>query len=66
MAGIFLTIKNIFHGVVAAFMLIPIMLTMGNSDDPNTPVETFPDYPVTYPEIEKKASGNLYEAEKAE
>lgn len=43
MAGIFLTIKNIFHGVVAAFMLIPIMLTMGNSGDPNTPVETFPD-----------------------
>ncbi len=30
------------------------------------PVETFPDYPVTYPEIEKTQSGNLYEAEKAE
>ncbi len=30
------------------------------------PVETFPDYPVTYPEIEKTQSGSLYEAEKAE
>ena len=29
------------------------------------PVETYPDYPVTYPEIEKKQAGNLYEAEKA-
>ena len=43
MAGIFLTLKNIFHGVVAVFMLIPILLTMGNSGDPNTPVEIFPD-----------------------
>ena len=30
------------------------------------PVETFPDYPVTFPEIEKTQSGNLYEAENAE
>ncbi len=43
MTAIFLAIKNIFHGFVAAFMLIPIMLTMGDAGDPNTPVETFPD-----------------------
>ena len=30
------------------------------------PAETFPDYPVTFPEIEKKESGNLYEAESGE
>ena len=30
------------------------------------PVETFPDYPVTYPAIEKTQSGTLYEAESAE
>ncbi len=29
------------------------------------PDETFPDYPVTYPEIEKQATGNIYEAELA-
>lgn len=27
------------------------------------PAETFPDYPVTYPVIEKKKTGNVYEAE---
>lgn len=43
MASILLMIKNIFHGFVAAAMLIPIMLTMGNAGDPNTPVETFPE-----------------------
>ena len=43
MASIILTIKNIFHGVVAALMLIPIMLTMGDAGDPNTPVETYPE-----------------------
>ena len=39
----FLVIKNIFHGFVAAAMLIPILITMGNAGDPNTPVETYPD-----------------------
>lgn len=29
------------------------------------PVETYPDYPITYPEIEKKRTGNVYEAEDA-
>lgn len=43
MASIILTIKNIFHGVVAALVLIPIMLTMGDAGDPNTPVETYPE-----------------------
>ena len=49
---------------------VPIVeeTTAKKNAEPTTavPVETFPDYPVTYPEIEKKASGNLYEAEKAE
>lgn len=43
MAGLLLTLKNIFHGVVAVFMLIPIMLTMGDAGDPNHPVESYPD-----------------------
>lgn len=29
------------------------------------PAETYPEYPVSYPEIETKNTGNLYEAEKA-
>ena len=29
------------------------------------PAETFPDYPISYPEIEKKRTGNVYEAEDA-
>ncbi|MBQ9139414.1 MAG: hypothetical protein IJX61_02250 [Ruminococcus sp.] len=29
------------------------------------PAETYPDYPISYPEIEKKRTGNLYEAEDA-
>lgn len=29
------------------------------------PVETYPDYPISYPEIEKKDTGDRYEAEKA-
>ena len=36
-------IKNIFHGFVAAAMLISILITMGNAGDPDTPVETYPD-----------------------
>ena len=43
MASLFLTIKNIFHGVVAAFMLIPILLTMGDAGNPDTPVEIYPE-----------------------
>ncbi|MEE1137152.1 MAG: glycerophosphodiester phosphodiesterase family protein [Acutalibacteraceae bacterium] len=42
MAGIFLTIKNIFNSFVAAAMLIPILLTMGDAGDPETPV-VYPD-----------------------
>lgn len=33
--------------------------------DTTVPVETFPDYPVSFPEIEKTDSGSLYEAESA-
>lgn len=43
MGALFLTIKNILHGIVAAAMLIPIMLTMGDAGDPNTPIETYPE-----------------------
>ncbi len=43
MSSLFLMFKNVFHGVVAAVMLIPIMLTMGDAGDPNTPVETYPE-----------------------
>lgn len=43
MASLFLTLKNVFHGVMAVFMLIPILITMGDAGDPNTPVETYPD-----------------------
>ena len=43
MASIILTIKNVFHGVVAAIMLIPILITMGDAGDPNTPVESYPE-----------------------
>lgn len=39
MSAIFLTVKNIFHGVVAAVMLIPIIATMGNEGSPDTQVE---------------------------
>ncbi len=43
MSSFFLTIKNIFHGFIAAAMLIPILLTMGNAGSPDTPVESYPD-----------------------
>ncbi len=43
MSSIILAVKNIFHGIVAVFMLIPILFTMGESGDPNTPVETYPE-----------------------
>lgn len=43
MNAIILTLKNIFHGIVAVFMLVPILLTMGEAGDPNTPVEAYPE-----------------------
>lgn len=43
MASLFLAIKNVFHGIVAAFMLIPILLTMGDAGNPDTPVINYPD-----------------------
>ena len=43
MTSLFLTVKNIINGVIAVFMLIPILLTMGDAGDPNTSVEPYPD-----------------------
>ncbi len=43
MSALILTLKNIFHGAVAVVMLIPVLLTMGEAGDPNTPVEKYPD-----------------------
>ena len=43
MASFLLTLKNIFNGFIAAAMLVPILLTMGNEGNPDTPVETYPD-----------------------
>ncbi|MBR6967946.1 MAG: glycoside hydrolase [Ruminococcus sp.] len=49
---------------------VPIIeeTTAKKTTEPTTtePPPTFPDYPVTYPAIEKKDAGNLYEAEKAQ
>ena len=49
---------------------VPIIVEKAteSTSEPTTtiPVETFPDYPVTYPEIEKQTAGNLYEAESGE
>ncbi len=42
-ASLLLYIKNIFHGIVAVFMLVPILLTMGNEGNPDIPVETYPE-----------------------
>lgn len=42
MSAIFLMIKNVFHAAVAVVMLVPIMLTMGDAGNPETPVETYP------------------------
>lgn len=36
-----------------------------NTTAVQTPPETYPDYPISYPEIEKKTTGDLYEAEYA-
>jgi len=43
MAAIFVTVKNIFHAVVSVFMLIPILLTMGDAGNPDTPVNSYPE-----------------------
>lgn len=43
MTAVFVTIKNIFHGMVSVFMLIPILLTMGDAGNPDTPVITYPE-----------------------
>lgn len=43
MTALSLAIKNILHGLVAAVMLIPIMLTMGDAGSPDTEVEFYPD-----------------------
>ena len=43
MTAIFLTLKNIFNGFVAAAMLIPIIATMGEGGDPDAVAETYPD-----------------------
>ncbi len=42
MSSILLTVKNIFHGLVAVIMLIPIIATMGEAGSPETEVE-YPD-----------------------
>lgn len=55
------------HSMTASVPIIEKPAAKNTTEAPTTlPVETFPDYPVTYPEIEKTQSGNLYEAEKAE
>ena len=43
MAALFVSIKNIFHAAVAVVMLIPILATMGNAGNPDTPVEFYPE-----------------------
>ena len=63
MTSLFLTVKNLVHGIVAVFMLIPILITMGDAGDPNTPVETYPDSDNAYiseyldPDISAHRSG---------
>ncbi|WP_455530247.1 glycosyl hydrolase [Ruminococcus sp.] len=53
-------------------MTAAVPIIVESVSDPTTeptttlPVETYPDYPVTYPEIEKQTAGNLYEAENGE
>ena len=43
MTSLLLFFKNFYHGIVAVFMLIPILLTMGNEGNPDIPVETYPE-----------------------
>lgn len=63
MTSVVLMLKNIFHGIVAVFMLIPVLLTMGEAGDPNIPVEAYPEsdnpYIVEYldPDISAHRSG---------
>lgn len=40
--------------------------TETESTEPTEPAETYPDFPITYPEIEKKKTGDIYEAEDAQ
>ena len=48
MAELFVAIKNIYHAVVAVFMLIPILITMGDAGNPDTPVNTYPESDNSY------------------
>jgi len=43
MASFLLTIKNVINGFIAAAMLIPILLTMGDAGNPDTPVKYNPE-----------------------
>ncbi len=43
MNSLFIFARNIFHGFVATVMLIPILLTMGDAGDPDTPVMQYPE-----------------------
>lgn len=38
-------------------------LTTATEELPTEPVESYPDYPITYPEIEQQDTGEIYEAE---
>ena len=52
---------------ITAFITVEETTNKNTTEAETTlPVETFPDYPVTYPAIEKTQSGTLYEAESAE
>lgn len=39
--------------------------TLAEPTEPASPAETYPDFPISYPEIEKKRTGDVYEAEDA-
>lgn len=43
MLALFTAVKNIFHAAVAVVMLVPILLTMGEPGNPETPVHTYPE-----------------------
>lgn len=43
MSALILTLKNVFHAIVAAVMLVPILFTMGDAGNPDTPVITYPE-----------------------
>ena len=43
MTSFFIALKNVYHAAVAVLMLVPILLTMGNAGNPETPVEINPD-----------------------